>query len=171
MYLWKSKLVFVGQWNHYIWCLVCICSLQTLQGLCKDMPTLVDPHYKVLKPQSNSALFLNPQGSFDLWDAFAALYDFYSFSHIGLACLWSSVLFYPACGFMDCGCRMRTSSLPRFTTVNEKKNVCWVLSCSCFVFQHLALAKEYNTDSLRRYSWTPDTMDNVNLVSSPVHSG
>ncbi|XP_051529672.1 ankyrin-3-like isoform X1 [Myxocyprinus asiaticus] len=36
---------------------------------------------------------------------------------------------------------------------------------------HLALAKEYNTDSLRRYSWTPDTMDNVNLVSSPIHSG
>ncbi|XP_051523568.1 ankyrin-3-like isoform X2 [Myxocyprinus asiaticus] len=36
---------------------------------------------------------------------------------------------------------------------------------------HLALAKEYNTDPLRRYSWTPDTLDNVNLVSSPVHSG
>ncbi|XP_051967996.1 ankyrin-3-like [Xyrauchen texanus] len=36
---------------------------------------------------------------------------------------------------------------------------------------HLALAKEYNTDSLRRYSWTPDTIDNVNLVSSPIHSG
>ncbi|XP_051958440.1 ankyrin-3-like isoform X1 [Xyrauchen texanus] len=37
--------------------------------------------------------------------------------------------------------------------------------------KHLALAKEYNTDPLRRYSWTPDTMDNVNLVSSPIHSG
>ncbi|XP_056626697.1 ankyrin-3 isoform X6 [Triplophysa dalaica] len=36
---------------------------------------------------------------------------------------------------------------------------------------HLALAKEHNTESARRYSWTPDTMDNVNLVSSPVHSG
>ncbi|XP_077062202.1 ankyrin 3b isoform X49 [Siphateles boraxobius] len=36
---------------------------------------------------------------------------------------------------------------------------------------HLALAKDYNTESMRRYSWTPDTMDNVNLVSSPVHSG
>ncbi|XP_057214017.1 ankyrin-3 isoform X39 [Triplophysa rosa] len=36
---------------------------------------------------------------------------------------------------------------------------------------HLALAKEYNTESARRYSWTPDTLDNVNLVSSPVHSG
>ncbi|XP_056326154.1 ankyrin-3 isoform X9 [Danio aesculapii] len=36
---------------------------------------------------------------------------------------------------------------------------------------HLALAKDYTTDSMRRYSWTPDTLDNVNLVSSPVHSG
>ncbi|XP_065098862.1 ankyrin-3 isoform X3 [Paramisgurnus dabryanus] len=36
---------------------------------------------------------------------------------------------------------------------------------------HLALGKEYNTDSLRRYSWTPDSLDNVNMVSSPVHSG
>ncbi|XP_068610298.1 ankyrin-3-like [Brachionichthys hirsutus] len=35
---------------------------------------------------------------------------------------------------------------------------------------HLAAAKD-NDDSLRRYSWTPDTLDNVNLVSSPVHSG
>ncbi|KAI5627383.1 ankyrin-3 isoform X23, partial [Silurus asotus] len=36
---------------------------------------------------------------------------------------------------------------------------------------HLAVAKEYDTDSLRRYSWTGDALDNVNLVSSPVHSG
>ncbi|XP_060719984.1 ankyrin-3 isoform X11 [Tachysurus vachellii] len=36
---------------------------------------------------------------------------------------------------------------------------------------HLAVAKEYDTDSLRRYSWTADALDNVNLVSSPVHSG
>ncbi|XP_062858733.1 ankyrin-3 isoform X5 [Trichomycterus rosablanca] len=36
---------------------------------------------------------------------------------------------------------------------------------------HLAVAKEYDSESLRRYSWTTDTMDNVNLVSSPVHSG
>ncbi|XP_061611271.1 ankyrin-3-like isoform X43 [Phyllopteryx taeniolatus] len=36
---------------------------------------------------------------------------------------------------------------------------------------HLAVAKDCNNDSLRRYSWTPDAMDNVNLVSSPLHSG
>nr|XP_057934085.1 ankyrin-3-like isoform X2 [Doryrhamphus excisus] len=35
----------------------------------------------------------------------------------------------------------------------------------------LAMAKDSDNDSLRRYSWTPDAMDNVNLVSSPVHSG
>ncbi|XP_061611235.1 ankyrin-3-like isoform X9 [Phyllopteryx taeniolatus] len=37
--------------------------------------------------------------------------------------------------------------------------------------KHLAVAKDCNNDSLRRYSWTPDAMDNVNLVSSPLHSG
>nr|XP_046232773.1 ankyrin-3-like isoform X6 [Scatophagus argus] len=36
---------------------------------------------------------------------------------------------------------------------------------------HLAVAKDNDSDSLRRYSWTADAMDNVNLVSSPVHSG
>uniref|UniRef100_A0A8C9RNY9 Ankyrin 3 n=1 Tax=Scleropages formosus TaxID=113540 RepID=A0A8C9RNY9_SCLFO len=36
---------------------------------------------------------------------------------------------------------------------------------------HLAAAREYDTDSLRRYSWTADALDNVNLVSSPIHSG
>lgn len=37
--------------------------------------------------------------------------------------------------------------------------------------QHLVVAKDLDSDSLRRYSWTPDALDNVNLVSSPVHSG
>ncbi|XP_031417473.1 ankyrin-3 isoform X7 [Clupea harengus] len=37
--------------------------------------------------------------------------------------------------------------------------------------KHLAAAREHDTDSLRRYSWTADTLDNVNLVSSPIHSG
>ncbi|XP_035258999.1 ankyrin-3 isoform X36 [Anguilla anguilla] len=37
--------------------------------------------------------------------------------------------------------------------------------------KHLAAAREYDTDSLRRYSWAADTLDNVNLVSSPIHSG
>uniref|UniRef100_A0A8B9L4W0 Ankyrin 3 n=1 Tax=Astyanax mexicanus TaxID=7994 RepID=A0A8B9L4W0_ASTMX len=36
---------------------------------------------------------------------------------------------------------------------------------------HLAAAKDFDADSLRRYSWTGDTLDNVNLVSSPIHSG
>ncbi|XP_072768812.1 uncharacterized protein [Nerophis lumbriciformis] len=37
--------------------------------------------------------------------------------------------------------------------------------------KHLAAAKDQDQDSLRRYSWTPETMDNINMVSSPVHSG
>ncbi|XP_077959257.1 uncharacterized protein LOC120819509 isoform X34 [Gasterosteus aculeatus] len=37
--------------------------------------------------------------------------------------------------------------------------------------KHLAVAKDFDSDSLRRYSWTADVLDNVNLVSSPIHSG
>ncbi|XP_029953992.1 ankyrin-3-like isoform X3 [Salarias fasciatus] len=36
---------------------------------------------------------------------------------------------------------------------------------------HLSVAKDFDGDSLRRYSWTADALDNVNLVSSPIHSG
>ncbi|KAM6956638.1 ankyrin-3-like [Aplochiton taeniatus] len=36
---------------------------------------------------------------------------------------------------------------------------------------HLAVTKDYNSECLRRYSWTPDTMDHSNTVSSPIHSG
>ncbi|XP_075896522.1 ankyrin-3-like isoform X4 [Nelusetta ayraudi] len=32
-------------------------------------------------------------------------------------------------------------------------------------------AKDLDSDSLRRSSWTPDALENINLVSSPVHSG
>ncbi|XP_026206973.1 ankyrin-3-like isoform X8 [Anabas testudineus] len=36
---------------------------------------------------------------------------------------------------------------------------------------HLTVAKDIDNDSLRRYSWNADALDNVNLVSSPIHSG
>ncbi|XP_024140600.1 ankyrin-3 isoform X18 [Oryzias melastigma] len=36
---------------------------------------------------------------------------------------------------------------------------------------HLSMTKDADSDSMKRYSWTPDTLDNVNLVSSPIHSG
>ncbi|XP_067344781.1 ankyrin-3-like isoform X29 [Channa argus] len=36
---------------------------------------------------------------------------------------------------------------------------------------HLTAAKDFDSNSLRRYSWNADALDNVNLVSSPVHSG
>ncbi|XP_061491074.1 ankyrin-3 isoform X5 [Rhineura floridana] len=36
---------------------------------------------------------------------------------------------------------------------------------------HLTFPREFDSDSLRHYSWAADTLDNVNLVSSPVHSG
>uniref|UniRef100_A0A8C4ZX86 Ankyrin 3 n=1 Tax=Gadus morhua TaxID=8049 RepID=A0A8C4ZX86_GADMO len=38
---------------------------------------------------------------------------------------------------------------------------------------HLAVTRDYSTECMRRYSWTPDTMDHSqhNTVSSPIHSG
>ncbi|XP_058045383.1 ankyrin-3 isoform X9 [Ahaetulla prasina] len=33
------------------------------------------------------------------------------------------------------------------------------------------LPREVDSDSLRHYSWAAETLDNVNLVSSPIHSG
>ncbi|XP_078422019.1 ankyrin 3b isoform X2 [Cetorhinus maximus] len=41
----------------------------------------------------------------------------------------------------------------------------------CNSLKHLAVSREYDSDSLKRFSWTADTLDNVNLVSSPIHSG
>ncbi|XP_052009141.1 ankyrin-3-like [Xyrauchen texanus] len=38
--------------------------------------------------------------------------------------------------------------------------------------KHLAVTREYNSECVRRYSWTPDTVDHThNTVCSPVHSG
>uniref|UniRef100_A0A9J7XN14 Ankyrin 3 n=1 Tax=Cyprinus carpio carpio TaxID=630221 RepID=A0A9J7XN14_CYPCA len=38
--------------------------------------------------------------------------------------------------------------------------------------KHLAVTREYNSECIRRYSWTPDTVDHShNTVCSPVHSG
>ncbi|CAM4647340.1 unnamed protein product [Leuciscus chuanchicus] len=37
---------------------------------------------------------------------------------------------------------------------------------------HLAVTREYNNECMRRYSWTPDTVDHShNTACSPVHSG
>ncbi|XP_058507297.1 ankyrin-3-like isoform X37 [Solea solea] len=38
--------------------------------------------------------------------------------------------------------------------------------------KHLAVTRDISTECMRRYSWTPDTMDHShNTVSSPIHSG
>nr|XP_033956476.1 ankyrin-3 isoform X26 [Pseudochaenichthys georgianus] len=38
--------------------------------------------------------------------------------------------------------------------------------------KHLAVTRDYSTECMRRYSWTPDTVDHSpNTVSSPIHSG
>src|SRR4029434_6327085 len=45
--------------------------------------------------------------------------------------------------------------------------VCVCVFVCVVLHQHLVVTRE--SESLRRYSWTPDTMDNANTVSSPVH--
>ncbi|XP_014916741.1 ankyrin-3-like isoform X10 [Poecilia latipinna] len=38
--------------------------------------------------------------------------------------------------------------------------------------KHLAVTRDHSSDCMRRYSWTPDTMEHShNTVSSPIHSG
>ncbi|XP_061915127.1 ankyrin-3-like isoform X6 [Entelurus aequoreus] len=38
--------------------------------------------------------------------------------------------------------------------------------------KHLAVTRDYNSDCMRRYSWTPDMVDHShNIASSPIHSG
>ncbi|XP_051935659.1 ankyrin-3-like isoform X28 [Hippocampus zosterae] len=38
--------------------------------------------------------------------------------------------------------------------------------------KHLAVTRDYNSECMRRYSWTPDTVDHGhNVASSPIHSG
>ncbi|XP_029691377.1 ankyrin-3-like isoform X23 [Takifugu rubripes] len=38
--------------------------------------------------------------------------------------------------------------------------------------KHLAVTRDYNSECMRRYSWTPDTVDHShNTMSSPIHSG
>ncbi|XP_034041467.1 ankyrin-3 isoform X5 [Thalassophryne amazonica] len=38
--------------------------------------------------------------------------------------------------------------------------------------KHLAVTRDYSSECMRRYSWTPDTMDHSHHpVSSPIHSG
>ncbi|XP_028324089.1 ankyrin-3-like isoform X9 [Gouania willdenowi] len=38
--------------------------------------------------------------------------------------------------------------------------------------KHLAVTRDYGSECMRRYSWTPDTMDHSqHTVSSPIHSG
>lgn len=48
-----------------------------------------------------------------------------------------------------------------------------LLNLSHLFSQHLAVTRDYSSDCMRRYSWTPDTMDHSahNTVSSPIHSG
>ncbi|XP_077206790.1 ankyrin-3 isoform X10 [Paroedura picta] len=86
----------------------------------------------------------------------------------------------PAEGYMGFSLGARSASLRSFSSAGS-----YTLNRSSFARdsmmieellvpskeQHLTFPREFDSDSLRHYSWAADTLDNVNLVSSPIHSG
>nr|XP_056705486.1 ankyrin-3 isoform X2 [Euleptes europaea] len=86
----------------------------------------------------------------------------------------------PAEGYMGFSLGARSASLRSFSSAGS-----YTLNRSSFARdsmmieellvpskdQHLTFPREFDSDSLRHYSWAVDTLDNVNLVSSPIHSG
>ncbi|XP_054993414.1 ankyrin-3 isoform X9 [Sorex araneus] len=65
------------------------------------------------------------------------------------------------CSGVTPGSSLRNYSWRWWGTIWDAGNQTW----------HLTFTREFDSDSLRHYSWAADTLDNVNLVSSPVHSG
>ncbi|XP_062833406.1 ankyrin-3 isoform X30 [Anolis carolinensis] len=86
----------------------------------------------------------------------------------------------PAEGYMGFSLGARSASLRSFSsdrsyTLNRSSYVRDSMMIEELLVpskdQHQTFPKEYDSDSLRHYSWAADTLDNVNLVSSPIHSG
>ncbi|XP_043912336.1 ankyrin-3 isoform X2 [Protopterus annectens] len=91
----------------------------------------------------------------------------------------------PAEGYMGFNLGARSASSPKVSLRSFSSDRSYTLNRSSYTRDsvmieellapskdtHLTAPKEFDSDSLNRYSWTADTLDNVNLVSSPVHSG
>ncbi|XP_062833400.1 ankyrin-3 isoform X25 [Anolis carolinensis] len=81
----------------------------------------------------------------------------------------------PAEGYMGFSLGARSASSDRSYTLNRSSYVRDSMMIEELLVpskdQHQTFPKEYDSDSLRHYSWAADTLDNVNLVSSPIHSG
>ncbi|RMC11749.1 hypothetical protein DUI87_11873 [Hirundo rustica rustica] len=81
----------------------------------------------------------------------------------------------PAEGYMGFSLGARSASSDRSYTLNRSSYARDSMMIEELLVpakdQHLTFQREFDSDSLRHYSWAPDTLDNVNLVSSPIHSG
>nr|XP_060624933.1 ankyrin-3 isoform X6 [Anolis sagrei ordinatus] len=86
----------------------------------------------------------------------------------------------PAEGYMGFSLGARSASLRSFSsdrsyTLNRSSYVRDSMMIEELLVpskdQQSLIPREFDSDSLRHYSWAADTMDNVNLVSSPIHSG
>ncbi|KAM8774288.1 ankyrin-3 isoform 14-T14 [Rhynchonycteris naso] len=81
----------------------------------------------------------------------------------------------PAEGYMGFSLGARSASSDRSYTLNRSSYARDSMMIEELLVpskeQHLTFTREFDSDSLRHYSWAADTLDNVNLVSSPVHSG
>ncbi|XP_011906111.1 PREDICTED: ankyrin-3 isoform X8 [Cercocebus atys] len=81
----------------------------------------------------------------------------------------------PAEGYMGFSLGARSASSDRSYTLNRSSYARDSMMIEELLVpskeQHLTFTREFDSDSLRHYSWAADTLDNVNLVSSPIHSG
>ncbi|KAF7247179.1 Ankyrin-3 [Varanus komodoensis] len=81
----------------------------------------------------------------------------------------------PAEGYMGFSLGARSASSDRSYTLNRSSYARDSMMIEELLVPskdpHLTFPREFDSDSLRHYSWAADTLDNVNLVSSPVHSG
>ncbi|XP_039238691.1 ankyrin-3 isoform X16 [Pipra filicauda] len=81
----------------------------------------------------------------------------------------------PAEGYMGFSLGARSASSDRSYTLNRSSYARDSMMIEELLVpakdQHLTFQREFDSDSLRHYSWAADTLDNVNLVSSPIHSG
>uniref|UniRef100_K7G7D6 Ankyrin 3 n=1 Tax=Pelodiscus sinensis TaxID=13735 RepID=K7G7D6_PELSI len=81
----------------------------------------------------------------------------------------------PAEGYMGFSLGARSASSDRSCTLNRSSYARDSMMIEELLIPskdpHLTFPREFDSDSLRHYSWAADTLDNVNLVSSPIHSG
>nr|XP_032642450.1 ankyrin-3 isoform X7 [Chelonoidis abingdonii] len=81
----------------------------------------------------------------------------------------------PAEGYMGFSLGARSASSDRSYTLNRSSYARDSMMIEELLVPskdpHLTFPREFDSDSLRHYSWAADTLDNVNLVSSPIHSG